>query len=154
MIAIGLGLGLPASEILRLYEKQGPAIFDQGHGPVEDWCVSASAGCAISSARNIRPHPSGSACGHSRPTPTRRKPHAPPIPAWHPMLERVYIYKTAHHPRLETDYKVLALDAAMATAAAPTFLKPHVTRESIDSSTGAFGRTIPSAPRPSKPLDC
>jgi hypothetical protein len=20
------------------------------------------------------------------------------IPAWHPMLERVYIYKTAHHP--------------------------------------------------------
>jgi hypothetical protein len=41
------------------------------------------------------------------------------------MLERVYIYKTAHHPRLETDYRVPALDAAMATAAAPTFLKPH-----------------------------
>jgi len=32
------------------------------------------------------------------------------------MLERVYLYKTAHHSRLETDYKELALDAAMATA--------------------------------------
>ena len=49
------------------------------------------------------------------------------IPAWHPVLERVYIYKTAHHPRLETDYKQPAIDAAMATAAAPTFLKPHMT---------------------------
>ena len=37
VIAIGLGLGLPAGEILRLYEEQGPAIFDQGHGPVENW---------------------------------------------------------------------------------------------------------------------
>jgi hypothetical protein len=34
------------------------------------------------------------------------------IPAWHPMLERVYIYKTAYHPRLETDYKQVALEAA------------------------------------------
>ena len=37
VIAIGLGLGVPASEILRLYEQHGPAIFDQGHGLVEDW---------------------------------------------------------------------------------------------------------------------
>ena len=40
------------------------------------------------------------------------------IPAWHPVLERVYIYKTAHHPRLESDYRQPAVDAAMATAAA------------------------------------
>ena len=50
------------------------------------------------------------------------------LPAWHPVLERVYIYKTAHHPRLETDYKQPAIDAAMATAAAPTFLKPPRSR--------------------------
>jgi hypothetical protein len=28
IIAIGLGLGLTAAEILKLYEEQGPAIFD------------------------------------------------------------------------------------------------------------------------------
>jgi uncharacterized protein len=53
------------------------------------------------------------------------------IPAWHPVLERVYIYKTAHHPRLESDYKQPAIDAAMATAAAPTFLKPHITESAV-----------------------
>jgi hypothetical protein len=65
------------------------------------------------------------------------------IPAWHPMLERVYIYKTAHHPRLETDYKGLALDAAMATAAAPTFLKPHLTSDAIELVDGGIWANNP-----------
>src|SRR5262249_62069397 len=58
------------------------------------------------------------------------------IPAWHPVLERVYIYKTAHHPRLETDYKQPAIDAAMATAAAPTFLRPHMTESAVELIDG------------------
>ena len=58
------------------------------------------------------------------------------IPAWHPVLERVYIYKTAHHLRLETDYKQPAIDAAMATAAAPTFLKPHMTESAVELVDG------------------
>ena len=65
------------------------------------------------------------------------------IPAWHPMLERVYIYKTAHHPRLETDYKQFALDAAMATAAAPTFLKPHLTSDSVELVDGGVWANNP-----------
>jgi uncharacterized protein len=65
------------------------------------------------------------------------------IPAWHPMLERVYIYKTAHHPRLETDYKQFALDAAMATAAAPTFLKPHLTSDSVKLVDGGVWTNNP-----------
>ena len=106
VIAIGLGLGLPASEILRLYEKQGPAIFDQGHGPVEDWVRQRVRGVRhlFSSKYSSTPFREALAgilgqrrLGESR---TRLL-----IPAWHPMLERVYIYKTAHHPRLETDYK-------------------------------------------------
>jgi uncharacterized protein len=65
------------------------------------------------------------------------------IPAWHQMLERVYIYKTAHHPRLETDYKRLALEAAMATAAAPTFLKPHLTSDAIELVDGGVWANNP-----------
>ena len=144
VIAIGLGLGLPASEILRLYEKQGPAIFDQGHGPVEDWVRQRVRGVRhlFSSKYSSTPFREALAgilgqrrLGESR---TRLL-----IPAWHPMLERVYIYKTAHHPRLETDYKGLALDAAMATAAAPTFLQPHVTRESIELVDGGVWANNP-----------
>jgi patatin-like phospholipase/acyl hydrolase len=65
------------------------------------------------------------------------------IPAWHPILERVYIYKTAHHPRLETDYKQPAIDAAMATAAAPTFLKPHITESSVELVDGGVWANNP-----------
>src|ERR1700692_4295783 len=37
IIAIGLGLGLSAKDILKLYEEQGRAIFDQEHGQAENW---------------------------------------------------------------------------------------------------------------------
>lgn len=37
IIAIGLGLGLPATEILRLYEEHGPAIFDRHHKALHNW---------------------------------------------------------------------------------------------------------------------
>ena len=47
------------------------------------------------------------------------------IPAWHPVLERIYIYKTAHHPRLETDYKQPAIDAVQRWVFTPGTLKSY-----------------------------
>ena len=44
---------------------------------------------------------------------------------------------------METDYKGLALDAAMATAAAPTFLKPHLTSDSIELVDGGVWANNP-----------
>ncbi|MBR1216615.1 hypothetical protein JQ557_01325 [Bradyrhizobium sp. U87765 SZCCT0131] len=52
------------------------------------------------------------------------------------MLDRIYTDNTAHHLRLKTDCKVSAIDAAMATAAAPTFLNPHVTENEIEFLDG------------------
>jgi patatin-like phospholipase/acyl hydrolase len=37
IIAIGLGLGIPARDILKLYVEEGPTIFDQQHGAIENW---------------------------------------------------------------------------------------------------------------------
>ena len=65
------------------------------------------------------------------------------IPAWNPTLERVYIYKTAHHPRLESDYKRPAIDAAMATAAAPTFLAPYMTSDFVELVDGGVWANNP-----------
>jgi hypothetical protein len=59
------------------------------------------------------------------------------------VLERVYIYKTAHHPRLETDYRQPAIDAAMATAAAPTFLPPHSTANHVELVDGGVWANNP-----------
>ncbi len=144
IIAIGLGLGLSAADILRLYVEQGPAIFDQEHGAVENWMRQKLRGVAhwfvtkhSSEAlyRALTGVLGRRMLGESR---TRLV-----IPAWHPVLERVYIYKTAHHPRLETDYKRPAIDAAMATAAAPTFLKPHMTESAVELVDGGVWAANP-----------
>ncbi|MCK1345717.1 patatin-like phospholipase family protein [Bradyrhizobium sp. 193] len=144
IIAIALGLGLSAKDILKLYEERGPAIFDQQHGLVGNFVRQRLRGAmhwfgtkyssqslhdAIADILGER------RLGESR---TRLV-----IPAWHPMLERVYIYKTAHHRRLETDYRVRALDAAMATAGAPTFLKPHMTDDAIELVDGGVWANNP-----------
>jgi len=144
IIAIGLGLGLSAKDILKLYEEQGPATFDQQRGRLENFVrqrlrrmlhlvdskySSAPLQAALAGILGQR------RLGESR---TRLV-----IPAWHPILERVHIYKTAHHPRLETDYRALALDAAMATAAAPTFLKPHLSSDSIELVDGGVWANNP-----------
>lgn len=144
IIAIALGLGLSARDILKLYEERGPAIFDQQHGLVGNfvrqrlrgalhWFLPKYSSQALHDA--IADILGERRLGESR---TRLV-----IPAWHPMLERVYIYKTAHHRRLETDYRVRALDAAMATAAAPTFLKPHMTDDAIELVDGGVWANNP-----------
>jgi hypothetical protein len=144
IIAIGLGLGLSAKDILKFYAERGPAIFDQEHGRLENFVRQRLRGVLHLFGSKYSSAPlqdaltgilGGRRLGESR---TRLV-----IPAWHPMLERVYIYKTAHHPRLETDYKGLALDAAMATAAAPTFLRPHLTSESIELVDGGIWANNP-----------
>jgi len=44
------------------------------------------------------------------------------IPSFSLEAQRVYLFKTPHHPRLKRDWKVPMADVAMATSAAPTFL--------------------------------
>jgi hypothetical protein len=47
------------------------------------------------------------------------------IPAYDSNRRAVHVIKTAHHPRFERDWKLSAVDAALATAAAPTYLPQH-----------------------------
>ena len=47
------------------------------------------------------------------------------IPSLNLETGEVYVYKTAHHPRFERDYRVRAVDVALATAAAPTYFPAH-----------------------------
>jgi hypothetical protein len=144
IIAIGLGLGLSASDILKLYEERGPAIFDQHHGAIRNWfrqrwrsaCHWFGSKYEATELRAALDDILGERrLGESM---TRLL-----IPAWHPVLERVYIYKTAHHSRLETDFRQLAVDAAMATAAAPTFLPPHNTSDHVELVDGGVWANNP-----------
>ncbi|MGA2567631.1 MAG: CBASS cGAMP-activated phospholipase [Pseudolabrys sp.] len=137
IIAIGLGLGLRARDILKLYMEEGPAIFGQQHGAIENWVRQKLRGIAHLLVTKHSSEPLRRALEGVLGSRTLGESHTRlVIPAWHPVLEHVYIYKTAHHPRLETDYKQPAIDAAMATAAAPTFLKPHMTESAVELVDG------------------
>lgn len=118
IIALGLGLGLSASEILRFYCERGPEIFP-------------STGVLTRFRRRLRQAiaPKHSAeplqraltdifgeqhLGHSR--------QRLLIPSYDAVVGDVHVFKTAHHERFREDYKRGAVEVARATSAAPTFL--------------------------------
>lgn len=144
IIAIALGLGLSATEILEFYENKGPKIFDQHHHPSINWIIQklrlikqlAGAKYNSDNLKEALSEVFGSRLlGESR---TRLI-----IPAWHAETEHVYIYKTAHDERLRSDYRQTAFDAAMATAAAPTFLAPHRTSDEVELVDGGVWANNP-----------
>lgn len=146
IIAIGLAMGLRASDILDLYEQWGPRIFGQGHGRVANFLLDKMRSCRrlVMHKHNSEPLREalegvfgGKRIGDAR---TRLL-----VPAWNPLKRSVYIYKTAHHFRLRNDYKCLAVDAAMATAAAPTYFRQHITQQAVGLSDGGTWANNPTA---------
>ncbi|SRR6266496_1571524 len=113
IIALGLGLGLKASAILDFYWKYGPKIFagnrfalslkqtlwrKYGHKDLRRALEETFDGKLIGDAK------------------TRLV-----IPSMNIDTGEVHIFKTRHHQKFERDYKVSAVEAALATASAPTY---------------------------------
>lgn len=146
IIAIGLGLGLPASDILELYEKDGPWIFGQDSHPLINRIKRGWAGIrhiGYAKHNSDRLHEALTKVLHEQQlgeSSTRLV-----VPAWSPSSRSVYIYKTAHHSRLRVDYKTKAVDAAMATASAPTFFRQHLTKNDIGLIDGGVWANNPIA---------
>lgn len=145
IVALGLALGMKAAEISKLYEKRGPAIFPrQRHACLVKRLVP-------SCLRNLRGPKYDSTplqlaladtfgqrrLGESATRVT--------IPAWHPKTHRPCVFKTAHHERFESDWKETVTDVAMATAAAPLFLKEHVTANNATFLDGGVWANDPTA---------
>uniref|UniRef100_UPI00402BA94F CBASS cGAMP-activated phospholipase n=1 Tax=Methylomonas sp. PHL2-19 TaxID=3438878 RepID=UPI00402BA94F len=146
IIAIGLAMGLRAADLLDLYERRGPEIFGQGRGTWTDFILDK---LRLGRQLVLNKHDSGplrqvltDTLGSKRigDAATRLL-----VPAWNPVARSVYIYKTAHHPRLRNDYKSLAVDAAMATAAAPTYFRQHVTQHAVGLTDGGTWANNPTA---------
>lgn len=146
ILAIGLGLGLSAKELLQLYVERGPHIFGaDGSGLpallsgvgrwMRHWVAPKHDAEAL--RRELEAILGQKRLGDAR---TRLL-----IPAWDPAHRSVYIFKTAHHPRLKTDHERLAVDAAMATAAAPTYFKRHTTAEHVGLFDGGVWANNPIA---------
>ncbi len=146
IIAIALAMGLPAKAVLDLYEDLGPGIFDQESNGLLGWMKRLYRGArwavwgpkyetyrleaALTSVLGDR------RIGEAQ---TRLM-----VPAWNAQTRKVYVYKTAHHERLTTDYKDRAVDAALATAAAPTFFREHITANDVGLVDGGVWANNPA----------
>lgn len=124
IIALGLGLGLSAQTILDFYLEKGPRIFDsvepygRWHGirkKLRQLFVSKYRPTGLQEALQevFGDKKLGESCCRLV------------IPSYDIRRRTVNVFKTAHHERLKNDYKQLAVDVAMATAAAPTFFPAH-----------------------------
>lgn len=131
IIALGLGLGLSAAEICRFYVERGPMIFDQAPlgGPFA--ALRSKYRGLVRKARHVGT--SKYEAGELRRAleevfGTRRIGDSATrlvIPAYDSAHRGPYVFKTAHHERFRVDHERLAVDAALATAAAPSFLPAH-----------------------------
>lgn len=121
LIAIALGMGVGTQQILSFYKDQGPEIFPSG-GFLGGWIreVRHLFGPKFSTdqlRKAIESVVGDKKLGDSR---CRLV-----IPAYDVDQGRVYLFKTAHHPRFQVDVKVPAVDVALATSAAPTYFPAH-----------------------------
>ena len=130
IIAIGLGLGMTAKELLHLYREAGGRIFARRRYAARmfDFFRAKYTNAALRTA--LVGAFGEKYLGESR---TRLL-----IPSLNLAAERVHLYKTSHHPSLVNDYKVPAVEVALATVAAPTYFPIHVSPEGVPYIDGSM----------------
>ena len=117
IIALALGAGFSAKEILEFYEREGPGIF-KGNAIMR---VLRHLGISKYSSDRLR-RPLEKLFKDRRLGESSKR---LVIPSFDIETGKVHVYKTCHHPRFETDYKEKIVDVALATAAAPTYFPTH-----------------------------
>ena len=117
IIALGLGLGLTAQQILSFYEVDGPKIF-AGNRLIR-WLrqLGISKYDSAPLRRALENVFKQRTLGESKKRLV--------IPSFNLDTGEVHIWKTSHHPRLERDYKSTMVEVALATAAAPTYFPTY-----------------------------
>lgn len=113
IIAIGLGLGLRPREMVEFYLQKGPKIFPHWYGAksLQHWITSKFSAIPLEKALKM--------CFKQERFGNSSKRLI--IPAYNIGEDDVYLFRTAHHEKLNRDYRVAAWKVAKATSAAPTF---------------------------------
>ncbi|HYD75306.1 CBASS cGAMP-activated phospholipase [Ramlibacter sp.] len=122
IIAIALASGVKASDLVEFYIEDGPAIFPKDR-PTAGWCGF------VSRLRRTKYDPTALREALTRRLGERLLGGASTrlvIPAVQPARAEMYLFKTRHHPLFRHDHRLHAVDVAMATSAAPTYLPQHL----------------------------
>lgn len=137
IIALALGLGLPARNILEMYREWGTAVFDGENmwGRLRHFFRRKYNPLSLQNA--LQKVFGDHTLGDSR---LRLV-----IPSFNLQTGTVHIYKTFHHPRLTTDYREKMTTVALATSAAPTYFPPHRSSSGITLIDGGMWANNPVA---------
>ena len=137
IIALGLGLGLSATEILGFYEKHGPEIFSQWTllSKLRHMVFAKYSDAALREALE-------STFGDRKLGDSQQR---LVIPSLNLDTGEAYLYKTAHHPRFERDFKESAVTVALATSAAPTYFPAHRAEGGLAFVDGGLWANNPTA---------
>lgn len=134
IIALGLGLGMSAREIVQFYVNEGPRIFGQANPLDPQGIVGRAIAMFKGAKRQARqlglPKYDSRELRQALERAFRSARLGDSqvrlvIPAYHADKEDVYVFKTRHHERLQLDWRESAVDVALATAAAPTYFAAH-----------------------------
>ena len=136
IIALGLGLGLSAQELLDLYKQHGSQIFPRKR--LLTWKRLVRAKYTYAPLRRALVE----AFGERRLGESRKRLL---IPSLNLAAERVHSYKTSHHPKLVHDYKLPVVEVALATVAAPTYFPIHMSPDGLPYIDGSLWARNPLA---------
>lgn len=153
IIALGLGLGVPPADILKFYQQRGPGIFGQPAGkPFDrfDHMARHVRGLrrVLRWTRRNKYDPDALKAALRDVLGTRKLGDSATrlvVPAYDSVRNTVRLYKTAHHDRLANDWRVEAVDVALATSAAPTFLPGHDSDHATGLVDGGVWANNPAA---------
>lgn len=135
ILALGLGAGLSAQEVLAFYESHGPTIF-RGNRFVR---TLRRIGVAKYSNADLRKALTEVFKDRILDESSKRL----VIPSVNLETGKVHIFKTAHHPRLQIDYREKMVDVALATASAPTYFPTHTLASGVPLVDGGLWANNP-----------
>ena len=140
IIALGLGLGLRPAEILEFYTTRGPAIFGQTGVRLALWTrlrhflMPKYRPEALRSALN-------DVFGERRVGESKSR---LVVVGYDASTPGVHLFKTAHDRRFKRDYKVPAVDVALATSAASTYFPAFCDRKGVTFIDGGVWANNPT----------
>lgn len=135
IIALALGLGFSAKDILSFYEKNGEDVFkgNRFFSFLRHWGLYKYESEPLKKA--LKGIFGELQLGQSK--------NRLVIPSFNLDTGEVYVYKTSHHPRLKSDFKEKVVNVALATSAAPTYFPTHKTSSGIPLVDGGIWANNP-----------
>ncbi len=137
IIALGLGIGLTAQQMAAFFVNEGPHIFPRSLFPTSTLRL-------LCGMERYKPDDLRRALENIFGSKTLADSRVRLlIPSFDATKADIHIYKTAHHERLGMDYRLSAVEVAMATAAAPTYLPAYDSKHCITLVDGGLWANNP-----------